>query len=223
MYDFYAKLEKLILESTDDKTLTTPAAVLAEIGAPTTSIAILDDGNITSHCISTIDDNTDTIFQACSISKPTAGMAIMKLIELGKFSLDSRAIDLLPSEIVSGLTAKPISDGLWSKVTVKQLLSHTAGLSVGGFPGYPDRNNVPTAAQLLIGASGTNTQPIRFFSQPGHDFHYSGGGIMVLQCIVEHVMQRSFAEVMREYIFEPLNMTRSFYVSVSAHARLGLR
>ncbi|TKA55685.1 hypothetical protein B0A49_11182, partial [Cryomyces minteri] len=63
---------------------------LAEQGCPSTSIAILDRGEITSRCISTIGDDDQTVFQACSISKPITGMATMKLVQQGKIQLEDK-------------------------------------------------------------------------------------------------------------------------------------
>ena len=209
--DFYINLEKLILESTDNADLKSPASVLAEAGSPSTSIAILEDGQISQHCISTINDNISTLFQACSISKPAAGLVIMRLIELGYFTLDSLAIDLLPPTLASTLTPTPTLAALWQKITIKHLMSHTSGLSVGGFGGYADHTTVPSASEVLTSTNNTNTQPVHPISPPGLDFIYSGGGITVLQCIIEHTTSLPFATIMQTYLFQPLSMTRSFY------------
>lgn len=207
---FFGRLEELIRNSTDVE-YDTVADVLAEVGAPTTSIAILENGRISSHCITTRGDNVDTLFQACSISKPAAGMAVMKLVELGHFGVDDKICDLLPPNITQLLTANPKTKPLVETVTVKQLMSHTAGLSIGGFPGYPDPSRVPNTTQILTGRELANTQPVKLVSFPGLQFTYSGGGITVLQCLVEHVMKKPFAEIMDTYVFKPLGMTRSCY------------
>ena len=209
--DLYTRLEKLILESTDNTSLQSPAAVLAEVGCPTTSIAILEDGQISPHCISTINDNVSTLFQACSISKPAAGLVIMRLIELDYFTLDSLAIHLLPPTLASTLTPNPSLAALWQKITIKHLMSHTAGLSIDGLSGYANHATVPSAAEVLTSTNNANSQPVQPLSPPGLEYSYSGGGITVLQCIIEHVTSQPFAKVMQTHLFQPLSMTRSFY------------
>lgn len=118
------------------------SAALASIGcSPSMSIATLENGVITSRCYSTVGNDTETLFQAASISKPVNALAVMKLIEQGKFTLDSTVGALLPKELLdiladgSPASQRPIVEG----ITVKQLLSHTAGLNVHGFAGYSRR------------------------------------------------------------------------------------
>lgn len=97
--EFLADLESLI--SSQDTTNESAAEFLAEIGSPSVSIAILDHGSITSKCISTVGGDSETLFQACSISKPITGMAAMRLVQAGKLQLDSKIVQLLPDRIIS--------------------------------------------------------------------------------------------------------------------------
>ncbi|KAJ9651189.1 hypothetical protein H2198_009521 [Neophaeococcomyces mojaviensis] len=210
-FQLFTRLEDLIKNSASNPITATPSQVLADIGSPSTSIAVLDNGEISSHCISTGSDNPDTLFQACSISKPVAGLAIMKLIELGHFSLDDKICDLLPDQIVQLMAIDSRTERLLRTVTIKHLMSHTSGISVGGFPGYPVYDRVPQLYQIFEGRSSANTQPIVMKTLPGLEFMYSGGGITVLQCVVENVMQKPLAELVKEHVFDPLGMTRSCY------------
>ena len=207
----FKQLDDLILQSTDDNSLDTVAKVLAEVGTTSASIAVLEDGEITSHCISTRSDDRDTLFQACSISKPVAGLALMRMVEDGLLSVDDKIVDHLPSDVLELLAKDTRTRRLLQMITVKQLMSHTAGLSVGGFPGYPDPQKVPNTTQVIEGKSCSNTTPIKFAYVPGFDFIYSGGGITIMQRVMEHAAKKPFPQIIQDLVLGPLDMTRSFY------------
>jgi len=208
--ELFIRLNRLLIESSDDPKRQSPAEILARLGTPTASIAVLDNEQIASHCISTRHDDTETLFQACSISKPVAGLALMKLIELGHLSLEDKICDVLPENIAQHLLSDPKTKPTVSTITVKHLMSHTAGVSTRGFPGYPDKTRVPSVAEVVTGAR-TNTQPVELITLPGLEFMCSGGGITLLQCIMEKVMDTSFEKIVRAYVLDPLGMTRSCY------------
>ena len=207
--DLYAELERLI--SSQDPTSAPPAEILAKIGSPSVSIAVLDHGSITSKCLSTIRDDSETLFQACSISKPIAGMAIMRLVQAGKLHLDSKIVDLLPKDIVSNLET-PHTKSLIQQITVRQLMSHTSGLTVAGVPGYAPSRDLPDAKAMLSGKPPANTLQVRAQTLPGYVFSYSGGGMIVLQVILETVTGKDFPTLVKDLVLEPLEMSRSYYV-----------
>jgi CubicO group peptidase (beta-lactamase class C family) len=148
----------------------------------------------------------ETLFQAASISKPVAAMTALRLVELGKLSLDEDVNAKLKSWKVAEneFTAK-------EKVTLRRLLSHTAGLTVHGFPGYAAGAPVPTLRQVLDGAKPANSAPIRPDTVPGTRYSYSGGGYEVMQQLVEEVTGRPFAGLARELVLQPLGMVHSTY------------
>lgn len=113
-----------------------------------------------------------TLFQAASVSKPVAAMAALRMVEQGKLDLDA-GID-------TALTSWRLPEGK-GKPSVRQLLSHTGGMSVSGFPGYAAGKPAPTLVQVLDGAWAANTKAIRVDAAPGSAFRYSGGGYTVLQ------------------------------------------
>ncbi len=189
-------------------------AAFASVGcSPSISIAVLEGGVITSRCYSTVGNDTETLFQAASISKPVNALAVMKLIEQGRFTLDSTVRALLPKVLLDILvegsppSQRPIVEG----ITVKQLLSHTAGLTVHGFAGYSHTDRVPSAKEILAGAHPSNSPRIRVAALPGHSHSYSGGGITLLQWILEAVTGQDYPTLMRELVLEPLGMTRSTF------------
>ncbi len=203
---FFAQLENLI--RSQDCSCSGSGDVLAKQGCPSTSIAILDHGDITSRCISTLRDDEETVFQACSISKPVTGVAAIKLVQQGMLRLDGPITEYLPPPVLK-LLETPKTNRLLHHVTIKHLLSHTPGLSVHGFPGYS--GNPPNAEAVLAGDAPANTCHVCLEGLPGHQFSYSGGGMTVLQIIMETVTGKAFPLLMRELVFKPLGMNKSSY------------
>ncbi len=147
-----------------------------------------------------------TLFQAGSMSKPVAAMAALHLVEQGKLSLDSDVNQALTSWKVPPSAAAP--DAV---VTLRQLLSHTAGLTVHGFPGYASDAAIPTLVQVLNGEKPANTDPIRLEAAPGSRWKYSGGGYTVMQQLLLDVSHQPFPHLMRDIVLAPLGMTSSTY------------
>jgi CubicO group peptidase (beta-lactamase class C family) len=150
--------------------------------------------------------DADTLFQAASISKPVAAIAALRLVEQSELSLDAPINDYLASWKVpdNGDTAR-------QAVTLRQIVSHTAGLTVHGFAGYAAGAAVPTVVQVLDGSGPANSVRVRVDKLPGQSFRYSGGGYTVMQLAMSDVTGRPFDEGMRELVLEPAGMTRSTY------------
>jgi CubicO group peptidase (beta-lactamase class C family) len=149
---------------------------------------------------------TETLFQAGSISKPVAAMAALHLVEKGKLSLDADVNQALTSWKIPPSEAAP-----GAVVTLRELLSHTAGLTVHGFPGYSAGVPLPTLVQVLNGDRPANTSPIRLEAIPGQHWKYSGGGYTVMQQLLLDVSHQSFPELLRETVLAPIGMARSTY------------
>ena len=149
---------------------------------------------------------TETLFQAASISKPVAALAAPRLVQEGKVNLDENVNLKLTSWKV------PENDfTIVQPVTLRRLLSHGAGLTVHGFPGYASNASVPTVRQVLDGQPPANTAAIRADTVPGALWRYSGGGYTVMQQLIEDVTGRPFPDAMRTLVLAPLGMTRSTY------------
>jgi len=149
---------------------------------------------------------TETLFQAGSISKPVATLAALRLVQNGKLSLDSDVNALLTSWKVP---PSPAASG--AIVTLRELLTHTAGLTVHGFPGYAAGAPVPTLVQVLNGEPPANTMPIRLESVPGTKWNYSGGGFTVMQQLVLDVSKQPFPKLLHDAVLAPIGMTHSTY------------
>ena len=149
--------------------------------------------------------DTETLFQACSTSKAVTAMAVLRLVEEGHLDLDADVNMFLRSWKIP-------ANGLWQPgVTIRQLLTHTAGMSVPWFAGYHPQQDIPTLLEILNGDQPANTPGIRVTSIPGLRFRYSGGGYTVLQQLLIDVMQLPFPELMRELVLNPLGMDHSTY------------
>jgi len=147
-----------------------------------------------------------TLFQAASISKPVAATAALSLVEEGRVDLDA--------DVNSYLTSWHLPDTVAAqgeRVTVRRLLTHTAGLTVHGFPGYARSERIPTAVEVLDGKG--KTDPVRVSMKPGVMWRYSGGGYTVLQVLLGDVTGKPFHLLMRERVLEPMRMAESTYES----------
>lgn len=152
----------------------------------------------------------NTVFQGSSLSKWISAFGIMKLVEDGKLNLDAPVSRYLTRWQL------PPSEFNNQEVTVRRLLSHTAGLTDGlGYSGFETGTPIPPIEQSLTKAPDADegvSGAVRVGIKPGSKFKYSGGGYTLLQLLVEEVSGQSFASYMKESVFEPLGMTHSTYV-----------
>jgi CubicO group peptidase (beta-lactamase class C family) len=175
------------------------------------SLAIIDDGRIVATRAygsttrgGSVRVTPSTLFQAGSISKPVAALGALRLVQAGKLSLDE--------DVNAKLKTWRVPDNDFTKterVTPRRLLSHTAGLTVHGFPGYDVSERVPTVVEVLDGKG--NTAAVRVDLVPGTTWRYSGGGYTVLQLLMTDITGQPFADYMRDHVLQPLGMTNSTY------------
>jgi len=148
----------------------------------------------------------ETAFQAASISKVATAMLALRLVEQGKIGLDRDINDALRSwKLPKDPKLAP------NGVTLRELLSHTAGLGVHGFAGYLPGTALPTPVQILDGAPPSNSEPVRSVLPAGGQYQYSGGGYVLTQLALSEVSGLPFAELAERELFRPLGMTRSAY------------
>jgi CubicO group peptidase (beta-lactamase class C family) len=202
----------------------TLAQRMAYYATPGASIGVGDDGEVAwargfgVRTMGTADAVTATTpFQAGSISKPVFALAVMRLVEQGRLDLDADVNGYLTSWRV------PANGGWQPRITLRQLLSHTAGTTVHGFRGYPASGPWPTPVEVLRGVPPANTPEVIVDLLPGLAFRYSGGGSTIAQQVVVDVLGRPFPELMRELILDPVGMADSTFeqplpVAIAARA-----
>jgi CubicO group peptidase (beta-lactamase class C family) len=148
-----------------------------------------------------------TLFMAGSISKPVAAIGALYLVQQGELLLDEPVNLRLKTWKVpdNEYTAK-------HRVTLGALLDHTGGF-IGGdfFPGYAVGKPLPSLPQILDGLSPATNNPVRVGYVPGTQWHYSGGGYLVVQQVLIDVSGKAFPEFMRSAVFDKLGMTDTTY------------
>jgi CubicO group peptidase (beta-lactamase class C family) len=151
--------------------------------------------------------HTETMFQAGSISKPVAAMAVLRAVQDGLFSLDDDINDILESWQLDG-------EGFTADrpVTPRTLTSHTSGLGDGfGFPGYHPDQRLPNVVQILEGHELSNVRRVFMERSPLSLMEYSGGGATVMQLALTDARNRPFPDIMRDDVLVPLGMLNSSY------------
>ena len=149
-------------------------------------------------------------FQVASMSKWVTAWGVMKLVETGKLDLDK------PVSAYLTRWKLPPSKFDNNGVTVRRLLSHTAGLTDGlGYAGFKPGEPVQSLEASLTrtaDASPGHDGRVRVGIEPGTEIRYSGGGYTLLQLLVEEVSGQSFNNYMKATVFDPIGMTRSTFV-----------
>ena len=201
--------------------LTKLADRMSALHVPGVSIAVIHDGKIEwarGFGVTRVGGSAvtpDTLFQAASISKPVTAMAVLHLVEAGKLDLDADVNQYLKTWKVpeNALTQK-------TKVTLRELITHTAGMTVHGFPGYASGSALPTLVQILNGEKPANTSPIVVDTVPGTKWRYSGGGFVVTQLLLQDVTGQAFPKIMHDLVLGPIGMTHSSYEQPLSRDRL---
>ena len=180
---------------------------------PGVSIAVIDDGKIAwakgyGNRIKGTETpvGTDTLFQAASISKPVTATATLQLVQAGELDLDTNVNEYLKSWQVPGNEFTE-----HQPVTLRGILTHSAGTSVSGFLGYRPDRPLPTTVQILDGIKPARSKPVRVVRKPGTECSYSGGGTTIQQLLLQDVTGLDFTDLMRERVLEPAKMTDSTF------------
>ncbi|CAM4029711.1 serine hydrolase domain-containing protein [Shewanella aquimarina] len=182
-------------------------------GVPAVSIAVFDNNQIIwskGYGKPDIESNQgvtrDTLFQAASISKAVTSVAAFKMIQNGNFELDE--------DVNLKLKRWRVPENQFTqqqKVTPSRIMSHTSGLNVSGFEGYAQNQTIPSLVQILQGSSLSNSPAVKVFQTPGESEYYSGGGMTVLQLLMEDTSEQPFSQLMKQLILKPLNMSQSSF------------
>jgi CubicO group peptidase (beta-lactamase class C family) len=185
-------------------------------GVPGVSIAIIDDFEVVyargyGFAEPGRPVETDTLFQAASMSKPVTAVVAAAASEEGLIDLDADVAGMLTSW---RLPPMPFE----GPITLRMLLAHRAGTNVPSFPGYRLDEPLPDLPRILDGIPGKN-EPIRVVSEPGAQASYSGGGYVLAQLAIEDHTGRTLEELADTLVFEPLGLELSTYRILDASDR----
>ena len=173
----------------------------------TAALVLIEDGAVVHRFFSDeVDENT--LFATASFSKWITALAVMTLVEQNKVDLDAPLSNYLSRWQL------PDSEFDNDEVTIRRLLSHTAGLTDGlGFGDYLSSEPLPSLEEELSNprASGGREVKITVGREPGSEFLYSGGGYLLLQLVVEEVSAVEFTDYVTQVVLDPVAMDRSTY------------
>jgi CubicO group peptidase (beta-lactamase class C family) len=194
--------------------------LLARFAVPGASVAVFEGGRLAwargygvLEAGRAVPVTPESIFQVCSISKPVAAVAALRLVGEGRLDLDADVNESLRAWRL------PPNGGWAPRVTLRHLLSHTAGLTGNWYRGFRRGAPAPTLLQVLRGEPPANTPPVRAVLVPGTRFRYSGSHYSVLQQLLVDVTGAPFPDLARELVFAPLGMADSSYDQAFPEAR----
>ncbi|PTN32369.1 serine hydrolase [Desulfonatronum sp. SC1] len=177
-----------------------------------TSVALVEDGKVVwedgygwADMEAWLPALPDTVFQAASISKAVSAALVLRLVQDGLLDLDK------PVSRYVTRWRLPESEFDLDGVTLRRILSHTAGLSVPGYMGFLPGQPVQTLEASLTSASDAGDRGVAVILPPGEQWAYSGGGYTLMELLVEEVTGRPFAQLARDLILSPLGMESSSF------------
>ncbi|NVE00126.1 serine hydrolase [Massilia sp. BJB1822] len=191
---------------------------MAALKVPGVSIAVINHGAIEwargygmADVASGRPVTEHTRFQAASISKPVTAMAALSFVQAGKLALDK--------DVNQYLTAWKIPDNQFTtrrKVTLRALLSHTAGIGVHGYLGYPEGQPLPSLLEVLEGKAPANSDPVRVKALPGSEWRYSGGGYEIVQLLLTETARQPFEQFVQHAVLNKIGMHESSFTLPAA-------
>jgi CubicO group peptidase (beta-lactamase class C family) len=180
-------------------------------GVPGASVAVVENGELAwvkgygvADPVSGEPVTPDTVFDVASVAKPVSTWAVMKLVEEGLLDLDA------PIEQYVTRWQIPPSEFDHSEITIRRILSHTAGFSEDGDVGVDPGAYVPTIPEALDGAV-RGTQPLHVERPPGEDWHYASNAYSFVELAIEEVTGEPFTVYIQREILDPLGMVNSSY------------
>ncbi|AUX09877.1 CubicO group peptidase, beta-lactamase class C family [Halalkaliarchaeum desulfuricum] len=183
--------------------------LLDRYDVPGAAIAVVTDGEVSwTGAYGDADRDTnrpmkpDTLCRPQSITKSLTAWGAMTLIEREQISLDTSIRECIPD-------AKLPDSDAWDEVTVRRLLSHTAGLPEGIYTNYAPGASIPSLEEAVRGNAGA--APARPEDPPGTTFQYSNPGYVLLELLIEEVTGQPYPAYMQTAVFEPLGMDTSTF------------
>ncbi|WP_343413144.1 serine hydrolase [Candidatus Amarolinea dominans] len=199
----------------DDATVAKIEALVKEIMAkgkvPGAAVGIVKDGELVyasgfgvGKLGSDAPVTPDSVFQMSSVAKTPTAMAIMQLVADGKIDLDAPVTKYLPYFT--------LTDPDVGEVTIRRLLSHTAGMPdpIDWLAEYQDKNLRNDKAALDDYVRSLSDKSLTF--RPGKDWSYSNTGFDILGDVVAQVSGQAFEDYLQANVLTPLGMENSSYL-----------
>lgn len=150
--------------------------------------------------------DTETMFSVGSVSKVGAAVVSLKMQEEENLDIDT--------DVNQYLTSWKVPQNQYTEqqaVTLRRIMSHTAGLTVHGFADFNPEEKLPTTVQILKGKWPAKSSRVYVNIPIGSRFRYSGGGTTVEQLVIEDLTGQAFHEAADRILFQPLGIQRSSY------------
>jgi CubicO group peptidase (beta-lactamase class C family) len=158
----------------------------------------------------------DSLFQAGSLAKPATVLAAMRMQEQGIVDFDE--------DIETYLSSWHLPKGRQTDanpVTLRNLFTHTAGITPGGYEGYAQGQPVPTDQQTVRAEAPSNSRKVEVSNAPGTSLVYSGGGYTVVEIALQDRLHQPFERIMRSWLTAPAGMKQADFTEplpASSHA-----
>ncbi len=188
-----------------EKSLTLAEAMDA-LNIPSVSLALIDRDQVALARAYGAGATPETLYQAASLSKLVAAVGAMRLVDQGRLDLDE--------DVNARLTSWKVPTNGFDQghpVTLRGLLSMTAGIGVPGFLGYELGAALPNLTQILYGVPPANSPPITVVAEPGSTYAYSGGGYEIVEALMQDTTKAPFPDLMAGLVLSPAGMTRSTF------------
>ena len=184
---------------------------MSEYKIPALSLAVIQQGEIAwadiyqnrafskAHTL-----NCNSLFQAASLSKPVTVMAAVRMHSAGEIDLDNNIQNYLKN-----FTLPPGKQTADNPVTLRNIFSHTSGITPGGYQGYITNIALPSDIDILKGNAGTNSPAITVSTPPNETLAHSGGAYTLAEVVLQDIFQNEFASIMKKWILDPAEMKHS--------------
>ncbi len=186
---------------------------LAKYGIPGASIAVIHEGKVAwakGYGVMDKESNapvtSQTLFQVATIGMPLTAYGALSLADQHKVTLDE--------DINNYLTSWQLPHSEFTKekkVTIKNLLSHSAGINVHAFSGYSSNEPIPTLLEILNGTPPAKSNPVIVDKPLNESLWISAGGYTIIQQMMMDVEGKNFPELMDELVLQPIGMNNSSF------------
>ncbi|WP_298757900.1 beta-lactamase family protein [uncultured Psychroserpens sp.] len=182
-------------------------------GIPGVSIAVIHHGEIAwTKAYGVVDKESKvpvtehTLFQAAATSMPVTAYGALRFVEQHKLDLDE--------DVNSYLKSWKVPENEFnkeSKVTIRNLLNHSAGIYPRGTGSYSINEEIPTLVEILNGAFPATNEPITVNKEPGESVRFAYASYVPIQQMMLDVEEKTFPEIMHEFVLQPLEMNNSTF------------